>query len=157
MSRRPETPARRRAPHRGLEAGTRDRPPQDTAPPGLAASVGPDAVEVFPRMLRVGSGWTTTLVVTGYPAEVGLAWLDVVLRGSVRLDVAVHVEPLPPATAAAGLRKARARLEASRRLDADKGRLGDPLTDVAAEDAADLADRLGPGRVSDDLCNGVLI
>jgi hypothetical protein len=116
------------------------------AAPGLAAAIGPDAVEVFPRMLRVGAGWTATLVVTGYPAEVGLAWLDVVLRGSVRLDAAVHIDPLPPATAAAGLRKARARLEATRRLDADRGRLGDPLTDVAAEDAADLADRLARGQ-----------
>ena len=117
-----------------------------SAPGPIAAVIGPDAVETFPRMLRVGHGWTATLVVTGYPAEVGLAWLDVILRGSIRLDAAVHIEPLPPSSAAAGLRRARARLEATRRLDADRGRLGDPLTDIAAEDAADLADRLARGR-----------
>ena len=112
----------------------------------MASVVGPDAVEEFPRLLRVGSGWASTLVVTGYPAEVGLAWLDSVLRANVRLDAALHIDPLPPATAAAGLRKARARLEATRRLDAGRGRLGDPLTAIAAEDAADLADRLARGQ-----------
>src|SRR5207248_2792197 len=38
-------------------------------------------------------------------------------------------------------------LESSRRLDADKGRLGDPTTDAAAEDAAELAERLARGQV----------
>jgi len=118
----------------------------EAGPRSVVAAIGPDAVETFGRMLRVGAGWTTTLIVTGYPAEVGLAWLDAVLRGTVRLDVAVHIEPLPPATAAAGLRKSRARLESTRRLDADRGRLGDPLTDIAAQDAADLADRLARGQ-----------
>src|SRR5690242_9573731 len=38
-----------------------------------------------------------------------------------------------------------ARLESSRRLDADKGRLPEPYVDAAADDAADLADRLARG------------
>ncbi len=56
-----------------------------------------------------------------------------------------HIEPIPAATAATRLRRQRARLESNRRLDADKGRLGDPVTDAAAEDAADLADRIARG------------
>jgi hypothetical protein len=61
----------------------------------VTAVVGPDAVETFPRMIRVGAGWAATLIVTGYPAEVRLAWLDTLLRGSVRLDATLHIEPLP--------------------------------------------------------------
>jgi type IV secretory pathway VirB4 component len=112
----------------------------------LAATIGPAAVEVGPRYVRVGDGYAATLVVTGYPAEVGPAWLEPLLAWPGRLDVTMHIEPIPTADAANRLRRQRARLESSRRIDADKGRLGDPATDVAADDAADLADRLARGQ-----------
>src|SRR5258706_6552591 len=112
----------------------------------LAATIGPCAVEVGPRYVRVGDGYATTLVVTGYPTEVGPAWLEPLLAWPGRLDVTLHIEPIPTADAASRLRRQRARLESSRRIDADKGRLGDPATDAAADDAADLADRLARGQ-----------
>jgi type IV secretory pathway VirB4 component len=123
----------------------------------LAATVGPAAIENAPRHLRVGDGYTATLAITGYPPEVGIAWLGPLLAWPGRLDVVQHIEPVPAAAGATRLRRQRARLEANRRIDADKGRLGDPVTDAAAEDAADLADRLARGaarlfRVGHYLC-----
>ncbi|WBB48474.1 conjugal transfer protein TraC [Verrucosispora sp. WMMA2044] len=112
---------------------------------GLAGAVGPASVEVTPRWLRVGDGYTATLVVTGYPAEVGPAWLEPLLSYPGRVDVALHIDPLPAPVAAARLRKQRARLESSRRLAADRGALADPYTEAAAADATDLADRLARG------------
>ncbi len=111
----------------------------------LAAVTGPAAIEVSPGCLRVGDGYAATLVVTGYPAEVGPAWLEPLLSWPGRVDVAMHIDPIPGEAAATRLRKQRARLESVRRLDADKGRLNDPVTDAAAEDAADLADRVARG------------
>lgn len=95
----------------------------------------------------MGDGWAATLVVTGYPARVGVAWLDPVLAVPARVDAAIHIAPLPTGAAAAGLRRSRARLEASRRLDIDRGRLDDPTTEVTAGDARDLAERLARGQV----------
>ncbi|MFG1892229.1 VirB4 family type IV secretion system protein [Micromonospora sp. NPDC049051] len=120
--------------------GERDRKPQQ-----LAAAVAPASVEVTPRMLRVGDGYAATLVVTGYPAEVGPAWLEPLLSWPGRLDLALHIDPLPAPIAAARLRNQRARFESSRRADAERGKLPDPLVDAAAEDAADLANRLARG------------
>src|SRR5207248_1515980 len=74
------------------------------------------------------------------------ALLEPLLAWPGRLDVTLHIEPIPTADAANRLRRQRARLESSRRFDADKGRLGDPATDAAADDAADLADRLARGQ-----------
>ncbi|GAA1025688.1 hypothetical protein GCM10009557_00580 [Virgisporangium ochraceum] len=124
---------------------------------GLAEVVGPAAVEVTPRFLKVGDGWTAVVAITGYPPEVGLGWPDVLLSLPGRIDFVQHIEPVPAATATTRLRQQRARLESVRRLDADKGRLNDPSTDAAAEDAADLADRLARGaarlfRVGHYLC-----
>jgi type IV secretory pathway VirB4 component len=123
----------------------------------LAAVVGPASVEATPRFLRVGDGYTAVVIVTGYPPEVGLGWPDVLLSLPGRVDFVQHIEPVPAATATSRLRQQRARLESVRRLDADRGRLNDPTTDAAAEDAADLAERLARGaarlfRVGHYLC-----
>ena len=112
-------------------------------PGGLPA---PDAIEVGPRWLRVGGTWCRTLAVTGYPHEVPLGWLEPVLAAPGTLDVALHVEPIPPLVAAERLRKQLARLESTRRLDTDKGRLADFAAEAAADDAAELARRLARGQ-----------
>jgi type IV secretory pathway VirB4 component len=111
----------------------------------LAATVAPASVEVTPRFLRVGDGYAATLVVTGYPAEVGPAWLEPLLSWPGRLDLTLHIDPLPAPVAASRLRNQRARFESSRRADAEKGKLADPYVEAAADDAADLAERLARG------------
>jgi hypothetical protein len=89
----------------------------DTAAPsggaGVAGVTGPAGVQVAARWLRAGDGYAATLAVTGYPAEVGPAWLEPLLCWPGRLDITVHVDPVPTA-AAARLRRQRARLESSR-------------------------------------------
>ncbi|MEU9505313.1 DUF87 domain-containing protein [Micromonospora sp. NPDC048170] len=114
-------------------------------PASVASAVAPAAVEVTPRWLRVGDGFAATLVVTGYPAEVGPAWLEPLLSWPGRLDLALYIEPLPAPIAASRLRKQRARLESSRRADSERGKLADPYVDAAAHDAGDLAERLARG------------
>ncbi|WP_189082179.1 VirB4 family type IV secretion system protein [Mangrovihabitans endophyticus] len=113
---------------------------------GLAPVLGPASVVNLPRHVQPGDGYAATLIVTGYPAEVGVAWLDPLLAWPGRLDVAVYLDPLTPHAAAGRLRRQRARLESSRRVDTEKGRLPDPAAEAAADDAADLADRVARGQ-----------
>lgn len=127
-------------------AGT-GAPSAATAASAVTGSpLGPDAVEVRPRSLAVGGGVCRTLAVVGYPREVGVGWLAPLLDHPGRLDVALHVEPVPNPVAAQRLRRQLARFESSRRLDAAKGRLGDPEAEVAAEDARDLAAQVARGE-----------
>jgi type IV secretory pathway VirB4 component len=98
------------------------------------------------RHVRAGDDYTATLVVTGYPAEVGPGWLEPLLSYPGRVDVSLHIEPVAPAVASERLRKQRGRFESSRRHDAAKGRLDDPELDAAAHDAAELAARVARGE-----------
>lgn len=129
-------PARRHRWGRVLPGAT-ERPP---------APFGPDAIEVHARSLRLGDEWCRTVSITGYPREVGLGWLEPLATHPGRLDVALHIEPVPAAVAADRLRRQLARLESGRRADAAKGRLVDPEVEVAAEDARDLAAGLARGE-----------
>lgn len=111
-----------------------------------AAALGPDRVQIGPRSLTIGDDWCATLTVVGYPREVGLGWLEPLTAHPGRLDVAVHIEPVPAALAADRLRRQLARLESDRRAAAAHGRLADPDLDVAAADARDLAGGLARGE-----------
>lgn len=134
-----------------LPSAGASRSPRPMQPPtrgtgaGLAAVLGPGSVQTSGRYLRVGDGWAATLIITGYPGEVGMAWLEPLLSWPGRLDVAIHIDPLPTPAAVSRLRKQRARLESQRRFSADRGRLDDPLIEATAADAADLADLIARG------------
>jgi len=104
------------------------------------------ALTLHPDRLEVGGLCAATLLVAGYPHEVGTAWLEPLLAYPGRLDVALHLHPTPPGVAAARLRRQRGRLESGRRLTAAAGRLEDPDVEAAADDAADLAGRLARGE-----------
>ena len=119
---------------------------QPGAAPGAADMPGPAAVEVAARHVRVGGDYAATLAVTGYPAEVSAGWLEPLMAYPGRLDVTLHIEPIPVPVAAARLRRQRARLESGRRAGADRGHLDDPDTEAAADDARDLAYRLARGE-----------
>lgn len=120
--------------------GRRRRPGIDRALPLVSG------VAIQPRQLVVGSSIRRTIAVVGYPHEVRQGWLEPAVTHAGPADIAVHVEPVPAPVAAARLRKQLARLESSRRVDAAKGRLGDPEVDAAAEDARALAERLARGQ-----------
>lgn len=106
----------------------------------------PDSVEVHPRSLRVAGQLCRTFAVSGYPREVSPGWLEPLAGFGGRAEVAIHVDPVSPQLAAEGLRRQRARLESSRRLDAERGRLADPELQVSVEDAQDLATRVARGQ-----------
>ncbi|WP_310725809.1 ATP-binding protein [Streptomyces sp. N2A] len=112
----------------------------------LLDAAGPEAIEVHARALAIGAHLATTLVVTGYPAEVTPGWLSPLLNFPGHLDIALHIEPVPNPVAAEGLKKQRARLESGRRARYDKGNLDDPDTEAAAADAAELAYRIARGE-----------
>ncbi|MFG1873576.1 VirB4 family type IV secretion system protein [Sphaerisporangium sp. NPDC049003] len=111
-----------------------------------SSAIGPDAVQVLPRRLRVGGGVCATLAVTGFPREVAPGWLEPLLAYPGRLDVSVHIEPVPSLVASDRLRKQLARLESGLRSDHQHGRLLDPSAEAAAEDAQELASRIARGQ-----------
>ena len=111
---------------------------------GLLA--GPASLELERDCVRVGERWQRTFAVIGYPREVTRGWLAPLLRAAGDLDLTLHVEPITPEVASSNLQRQRARLESSRRIEADRGRLADPTIAAAAEDADELASRLARGE-----------
>jgi len=108
--------------------------------------LGPPALELERDRLRAGEDWLASFAVVGYPSEVTRGWLAPLLRAARDADVSLHIEPIPPALASERLRRQRARLESTRRLEHERGLLPDPEVAAAAEDAGELAARLARGE-----------
>jgi hypothetical protein len=117
-----------------------------TQPSGSASAFTPDALSVGARHLEVGNEWLSSFAITGFPREVHPGWLTPLLTYPGRVDVAVHIEPIDPATAATRLKKQLARLESGRRHTAEHGRLHDPQVEAATEDAHELSARVARGE-----------
>jgi type IV secretory pathway VirB4 component len=111
-----------------------------------AGLLGPESVEVAARHVRIGDDYAASFAVAGYPAEVSAGWLEPLITYPGRLDITLHIEPVPAVIATDRLRRQRARLESARCREADRGRLDDPELDAAAADAAELAARLARGE-----------
>ncbi|MGI5206182.1 VirB4 family type IV secretion system protein [Spirillospora sp. CA-108201] len=122
---------------------------EDDGAASLGDLLAPSALRVNASSLEMPDGCCTSFAVTGYPREVGAGWLEPLLTYPGRLDVSLHVEPIPPMVAAQRLRRQLARLESSVRANAEAGRLADFSAEAAADDAADLAASLarGDGRL----------
>ncbi len=114
--------------------------------PPPAGLLGPDSLEVRPTSLVAGATHCRSFAVTGYPREVSPGWLEPLASYPGNADIALHIDPIPPPVAAQRLRRQLGRLESTRRLDDDRGRLADLEVEAAAEDAHELARRLARGE-----------
>ncbi|WP_018500949.1 VirB4 family type IV secretion system protein [Parafrankia discariae] len=132
-SRRPLRPSRGQGPGQLLPV----EGPALFTPPALVVDAG---------QIEVSGICATTITVVGYPREVGPGWMEPLLAYPGRLDVALHIDPTPPAVAALRLRRQLGRLESGRRADAAAGRLADPELDAAAQDAGELARQVARGE-----------
>lgn len=106
----------------------------------------PDTLAVTPRRLEVGTDHVASFAVTGYPREVHPGWLQPLLTYPGRVDVALHVEPIDPVTAANRLKRQLAKMESGRRHTQEHGRLLDPHVEAATEDAYELSARVARGE-----------
>lgn len=133
MTKKPRTPVRKRA--RSTHKS-----------PDAASAFAPDTLAVAPRHLEVGTDHVASFAVTGYPREVHPGWLQPLLTYPGRVDVALHIEPIDPVTAANRLKRQLAKMESGRRHTQEHGRLLDPHVEAATEDAYELSARVARGE-----------
>lgn len=95
----------------------------------------PDAVKLFPTKTQIGSYWTRSFVVVGYPRVVRPGWFEPLLRFPWPLTWSFYTGPLEPVEV---MGKMRRRLLWSRGIqDANRslGHLNNPEQEAAIEDA----------------------
>jgi len=146
-------------PHSAVPAAAAPQPHTKTVPPPLpsAASIlddgtvslsdilSPSSIEVDFKYIRVGEKFMRTLFIVGYPRYVAANWLEPLINFDHQLDIAMFVYPTAANDILSDLRRKIAEMEATIASEMEAGRVVDPKTTAALEDALGLQEELAKG------------
>ncbi|MBP5511979.1 DUF87 domain-containing protein [Candidatus Saccharibacteria bacterium] len=107
--------------------------------------ISPSSIEIHSSYFRLGTKYGRTMYVYGYPRTLYTGWLSPLINIDEVLDISMYIYPVDTAIVMKNLRKKVTQLEADISLNAEKGRIRNPETDAAIQDAEELRDALQVG------------
>ena len=107
--------------------------------------ISPSSIEIQSDHFRLGTKYGRTIYVYGYPRTLSTGWLSPLINIDEVLDISIYIYPVDTAVVMKNLRKKVTQLEADISLNAEKGRIRNPETDAAIQDAEELRDQLQLG------------
>ena len=107
--------------------------------------IAPPSIEVDFTYLKIGSTYTRTLFVAGYPRYVSANWLSPLINFDHSLDVSMFIYPIEVKGTLDKLRRRIAEMEAEIGSDVERGRIPQASTQAQLEDAKDLQSQLTKG------------
>ena len=107
--------------------------------------ISPSSIEIQSDHFRLGTRYGRTIYVYGYPRTLSTGWLSPLINIDEVLDISIYIYPVDTTVVMKNLRKKVTQLEADISLNAEKGRIRNPETDAAIQDAEELRDQLQLG------------
>lgn len=107
--------------------------------------IAPPALEVDFDHIKIGGTYFRTLFVAGYPRFVNANWLAPLINFDRSLDIAMFVYPVEGKDVLDSLRRKIAEMEAEITTDLDRGKIVNPATQAALDDARMLQEQLVKG------------
>lgn len=107
--------------------------------------ISPSSIEIQSDHFRLGTKYGRTIYVYGYPRTLSTGWLSPLINIDEVLDISIYIYPVDTTIVMKNLRKKVTQLEADISLNAEKGRIRNPETDAAIQDAEELRDQLQLG------------
>ncbi len=107
--------------------------------------IAPPSIEVDFTYLKIGSTYTRTLFVAGYPRYVSANWLSPLINFDHSLDVSMFIYPIEVKGTLDKLRRRIAEMEAEIGSDVERGRIPQASTQAQLEDAKSLQSQLTKG------------
>ena len=107
--------------------------------------ISPSSIAIQSDHFRLGTKYGRTIYVYGYPRTLSTGWLSPLINIDEVLDISIYIYPVDTTVVMKNLRKKVTQLEADISLNAEKGRIRNPETDAAIQDAEELRDQLQLG------------
>ena len=108
--------------------------------------ISPSSIEIQSDHFRLGTKYGRTLYIYGYPRTISTGWLSPLINMDEVLDISIYIYPVDTGVIMKNLRKKVTQREADISLNAEKGRIRNPETEHAIQDAEELRDDLQLGR-----------
>jgi len=97
------------------------------------------------NFIQVGETFAKTIFVTTYPRYLQTAWFSPIINLDVPIDISMFVHPMETAKVMKSLRRSITQVESQIHLEAEAGKVRDPILETALRDIEDLRDKLQQG------------
>lgn len=108
--------------------------------------IAPAAMEVKSDRLIINGKLVRSFFVLTYPQYIETNWLNPLVNYDVNLDISMHIYPVDSSEIMRVLRRKVTEMEASLRLNEERGAIRDPELETSYQDAEELRDKLQRGE-----------
>ncbi len=108
--------------------------------------IAPSSIVFANGDFQLGTRHARTYYVYGYPRQIYTGWLSGMVNLDEVLDMSIYIYPVESQVVLENLRKKVSRLEADIQINAEKGKVRDPGSQAAVQDAEEMRDKLQVGE-----------
>ncbi len=107
--------------------------------------IAPPAIKLSPNTLQVGEVLTRTFFVIAYPRFLSTNWFSPVINFDFAMDIALFIHPIETNEILKDLRKSSTQVQSQITIEAQEGKIRNPVLETALEDIEGLRDKLQQG------------
>ncbi len=108
--------------------------------------IAPSSLELQSTHFQLGTRYARSYYVFGYPRQIYTGWLSGMINLDEVIDISLFIYPIESQVVLENLRKKVAQLEADQMMNAEKGKVRNPATEAAIQDAEEMRDKLQVGE-----------
>ena len=107
--------------------------------------IAPPAIKIMTNSMQVGEVMTRTYFVIAYPRYLSTNWFSPVINMDFAMDIALYIHPIETGEILKNLRKSATQVQSQLTIEAEEGKIRNPVLETAMEDIEGLRDKLQQG------------
>lgn len=107
--------------------------------------IAPPAIKITPTSMQIGSLLSRTFFVIAYPRYLSTNWFAPIINIDFAMDVAFFVHPIDTGEILKNLRKSATQVQSQIHIEAEDGKIRNPVLETALEDIESLRNKLQQG------------
>lgn len=107
--------------------------------------ISPPAIKITPSQIQIGNVMARTIFVVAYPRFLSTSWFSPVINMDFSMDIALFIHPMDTADIMKDLRNTSTQVQSQLSVEAEDGKVRNPMLETALQDVEALRDKLQQG------------
>ncbi len=107
--------------------------------------IAPPAIRLTPTSIQIGEVAARTHFIVAYPKYLGTNWFSPIVNMDTPMDIAFFIHPIDTRDIVKDLRKAATQVQSQINIEAQDGKIRDPVLESAMQNIEELRDKLQQG------------
>lgn len=129
----------------GASAGSANGGLYDRGEATLRDLIAPPAIRLSPASIQVGDVLARTLFIVAYPKYLGTNWFSPIVNLDAPMDISFFIHPIDTREIMKDLRRSATQVQSQISIEAQDGKIRDPVLESALENIEELRDNLQQG------------